>query len=213
MQHLKTHHTSQKKTNQGKTSTVKINGNNTQVEPDTGSDTNIMDGHQFKKLKEKAPNVTLKRSAIKLKALTEDLPVMGEVDVFISTQTHTVSTTTVIIKGKIDLPPLTGRQTLEDLGMVLIDPAGRLKSPEKHIKNMCTSKKNQNNAELEATLERYKERFTGIGRAMRDGQEIQISMPMKDNATPIAQNPRKVPYLLTALLQKRLEEFEQIKHH
>ena len=48
---------------------------------------------------------------------------------------------------------------------------------------------------------------------MRDGQEIQISMPMKDNATPIAQKPRRVPYLLTAPLQKWVEEFEQIKHH
>ena len=52
MQRLKTHHTSEKKTSQGKTCTVKINGNDTQVEPDTGSDTNIMDEHQFKKLHE-----------------------------------------------------------------------------------------------------------------------------------------------------------------
>ena len=111
MQRLKTHHTSEKKTSQGKTCTVKINGNDTQVEPDTGSDTNIMDEHQFKKLQEKAPNVALKRSDIKLKALKEDLPVMGEADLFISNQTHTVST----IKGKMDSPPLIGRQTLEDL--------------------------------------------------------------------------------------------------
>ena len=47
----------------------KLNGNDTQVEPDTGSDTKIMDEHQFKKLQEKAPNVTLKQSNIKLKSL------------------------------------------------------------------------------------------------------------------------------------------------
>ena len=34
---------------------MKVTGNSTQVEPDTGSDTNIMDEHQFKKLPEKAP--------------------------------------------------------------------------------------------------------------------------------------------------------------
>lgn len=97
---------------------------------------------------------------------------MGEADMFISNQTHTVSTAIVIVKWKIDSPPFIGKQTLEDLGMVLIDATGRLKSPDKHIKNISISKKNENNAELEATLERYKERFTGIGRAMRDGQEI-----------------------------------------
>ena len=82
---------------------------------------------------------------------------------FISSQTHTVSTTIVIIKGKIDSPPLIGRQTLEDLGMVPIDATGGLKSPDKHIKNICMSKKNENNAKLEGTLDRYKERVTGIG--------------------------------------------------
>ena len=45
--------------------TVKISGNDTQLEPDTGSDTNIMDEHQFKKLQEKASNVALKWSDIK----------------------------------------------------------------------------------------------------------------------------------------------------
>ena len=63
-----------------------------------------------------------------------------------------VSTTIVIIKR---------RQTLEDLGMVLIDATSGLKSLDKRIKNICTSKTNENNAKLEATLtgNRYKERF------------------------------------------------------
>ena len=37
------------------------NGNVIQVEPDSGSDTYIMDEHQFKKLQEKALNATLKQ--------------------------------------------------------------------------------------------------------------------------------------------------------
>ena len=37
---------------------------------------------------------------------------------------------------------------------------------------------------------------------MRDGQEIQISMPMNDYATPITQKSIRVPYLLTEPLQK-----------
>ena len=59
---------------------------------------------------------------------------VSKADVFISNETHTVSTTIVIIKGKIDSPPLIARQTFEDLGMVLIDATGGLKSPDGQIK-------------------------------------------------------------------------------
>ena len=43
---------------------------------------------------------------------------------------------------------------------------------------------------------------------MRNGEEIQITVPMKDDATPIAQKPRRVPYQLTEPLTQRLAEFE-----
>ena len=79
--------------------------------------------------------MTIKPSKIKLKALKEDLPVIGEVDVIIVNQTRSVSTTTVIVKGQIDSPPI-GRATLEDLGMVMIDETGGLKSPNKIVKSI-----------------------------------------------------------------------------
>ena len=44
---------------------------------------------------------------------------------------------------------------------------------------------------------------------MRDGEEIRINIQMKDNAQPIAQKLRRVPYQLTEPLKKRLEEFEE----
>ncbi|KAK3753779.1 hypothetical protein QZH41_014237, partial [Actinostola sp. cb2023] len=206
MHHLQTHHTSQDKGN-GKTCTVQINGTDVLIEPDTGSDATIMDEQQLKILQEKAPEVKLKPSKVKLKALKEDLPVIGEADVIIENQTRTVYTTIVIIKGKIDSPALLGRETLEELGMVLIDTTGGLKSPNKSIKNVNQQKPDDNDIKLDEILNRYKYRFTGIGKAMRDGQEIKISVPMKDNAIPIAQKPRRVPYLLTEPLKKRIEEF------
>ncbi|KAK3745369.1 hypothetical protein QZH41_001398 [Actinostola sp. cb2023] len=206
MHHLQTHHTSQDNGN-GKTCTVQINGTDVLIEPDTGSDANIMDEQQLNILQEKAPEVKLKPSKVKLKALKEDLPVIGEADVIIENQTRTVYTTIVIIKGKIDSPALLGRETLEELGMVLIDTTGGLKSPNKSIKNVNQQKPDDNDIKLDEILDRYKDRFTGIGKAMRDGQEIKISVPMKDNAIPIAQKPRRVPYLLTEPLKKRIEEF------
>ena len=44
---------------------------------------------------------------------------------------------------------------------------------------------------------------------MRDGKEIQITISMKDDATPIAQKPRRVPCQLTAPLKQRLAEFKK----
>lgn len=44
---------------------------------------------------------------------------------------------------------------------------------------------------------------------MRDGKEIQITVPMKDDAKPIAQKPQRVPYQLTEPLKQRLAEFEE----
>ena len=38
---------------------------------------------------------------------------------------------------------------------------------------------------------------------MRDGKEIQITVPMKDDATPTAQKPRRVPFQLTGPLKQR----------
>ena len=59
--------------------------------------------------------------------------------------------------------------------------------------------------ELEKILDRYKNRFHGVGKATRNGQEIQIHLPMKEDATPIAQKPRRVPYHLIEPLQDRIE--------
>ena len=44
---------------------------------------------------------------------------------------------------------------------------------------------------------------------MRNGEEIQITVPIKDDGTHIAQKkPRRVSYQLTEPLKQRLAEFE-----
>ncbi|CAB4036427.1 Hypothetical predicted protein [Paramuricea clavata] len=68
MNHFKTHHTSQDNADKWKTCTIQINGINIVAEPDSGSDTNIMDESQFAHLREQAPERRLKirRSYLKL---------------------------------------------------------------------------------------------------------------------------------------------------
>lgn len=93
--------------------------------------------------------------------------------------------------------------------MLIIDATGQLPTPNKDVKAITTGNEEtrDGNTKLNGILDRYKGRFQGIGKAMRDGEEIKIEVPMKENATPIAQKPRRVPYLLTDLLKKQLEEF------
>ncbi len=63
------------------------------------------------------------------------------------------------------------------------------------------------NRKLEKILQQYEDRFRGIGKAKRDGKDIEIHLPMNENATPIAQKPRRVPYHLLDPLEERINEF------
>lgn len=67
MNHLKTHHTSKDSDSQWKTCTIQINGVNIEVEPDSGSDTNVMDESQFEKLRQQAPEVKIRDTKINSK--------------------------------------------------------------------------------------------------------------------------------------------------
>ena len=56
-------------------------------------------------------------------------------------------------------------------------------------------------------VHRHKKLFEGIGEAQRDSQDIEIHLPLKANAIPITQKPRRVPYHLMDPLKKRIKEF------
>ena len=146
--------------------------------------------------------MALQESKIKLKALNHDLPIIGECTVKIENQTRETEALIVVVKGKIDSLPLLGRPSLDKLGMLKIDETGGLKEPNKAVKKI-----ENDNAELQKILDRHKNLFEGVGKATRDGQEIQIHLPMQEDAIPIAQKPRRVPYHLIELLQDRIEEF------
>ena len=191
LHHLKTHHTSNSKHQTSKMCTIQINGININAEPDSGSDTNIMDESQFSDLQGKAPEIRLQSTMLKLKALKEALPVTGEAKIDMSNANRRVQTTIIVMRGKIDSPPLIGREILEALGMLLIDETGGLKTPNKNIRNvkhqMPESASATETTELSTILTKFQQRFIGIGKAMCNGKEIQIKIPMKPDATPIAQ--------------------------
>ena len=88
-----------------------------------------MDEEQFQQLRKMRPEIRLKKSRTKLRALLQDIPVLGECSVIIKNQTRQTRTRIIVIKGKMDSLPLIGRPTLSSLGMVLIDETGNLTKP------------------------------------------------------------------------------------
>ena len=184
---------------------VWIHGIETIVEPDTGADTNVMDEEQFKTLQHARPEVRLRKTTIKLKTLTEDLPVIGEFTATIANETRCTTARIPIIRGTMDSLPLLGRETLEELGMVKFDATGGLKKPNRD--NKTVHKVQTGNKELDQIIDDHEKLFHGIGKAQRDGRDIEIHLPLKDNAEPVTQKPRRVPYHLVEPLKKRMQEF------
>ena len=205
VQHMNIHRTAQKNTKTNKCE-IWINGTKTEVEPDTGADANVMDENQFNELLRATPEIRLQNTKIKLKILTEDLPVIGECDVTLENEMRKTQAKIAIIQGTIDSLPLLGRQTLEELGMIQFDATGGLKEPNRDELQKI-HKIQTGNEDLNKILLQHEERFGGIDKARRDGQDIQIHLPLKEDAKPIAQKPRRVPYHLMEPLRHRMDEF------
>ena len=106
----------------------------------------------------------------------------------------------------MDTLPLIGRPTLSNLGMVFIDETGNL-SKETEQETSKVKKVTEKHQKLEEILKKYEERFQGIGKAKRGEEDIEIHLPMNENATPIAQKPRRVPYHLLKPLEEHINEF------
>lgn len=111
-----------------KTVPIVVNDVIVHVEPDSGADVNVMDQHQYGALKRKTQeDITLKSSNTKLSTLQNELKVSGEFKATVRNQTRGTETTFVVVKGKINSPPLLGKKTLSELGMLEIRADGSLK--------------------------------------------------------------------------------------
>ena len=202
--HLKIHRTGDEK---NLSCGIYINRYKTIVKPDTGAESNIMDEIQFQALKDKSPELQIHESKVKLNTLKEKLPVKGECMVTIENETRITQAPLVIVEGKINSLPLLGRTTLEELGMVKIDVKGRLKEPNKPSGSSNVRKLQETQPGIDELLKPYQHLFQGIGRATRNGEEIQLHLPMDKDAEPVAQKPRRTAYHLMEPLKKRLQEF------
>ena len=75
-----------------------------------------------------------------------------------------------------------------DLGLVKFDALGGLKEPDRDVK--VINKVETGNGELDGIIHQYKATFEGIGKARRNGKDIEVHLPLKENVQPIAQKPQ-----------------------
>ena len=93
----------------------------------------------------------------------------------------------------MDLLPLLSKNTLVQLGMLRIEPRGKLEN-KLRIKKVEQREAN----DLEELLNEYKEVFKGVGCIPdnKTGKEIEVKLEMDSDAIPVAQKPRHVLYHL-----------------
>ena len=196
-----------------KTVPIVINDVIVHMEPDSGADVSVMDERQYNALKRKSyEDIALKTSKTKLSTLQNELQVTGEFTATARNQTRGAETTFIVVKGKINSPPLLGRNALFELGMLDIRPDGSLKETNElrrtdalAIKFVLDSKVN---SDVERILKQHDKVFQGIGKIfdVRNNEDFLVKFSMKPDATPVAQKPRPVPYYLQEPLRKWLDE-------
>ncbi|VDI42793.1 Hypothetical predicted protein [Mytilus galloprovincialis] len=84
-----------------------------------------MDENQFEKFQRKSyGKPVLEKSKIKLSTLQNALPIKGEFKTIIRNKTCGTETRFIVVKGKINSPPLLSKSTLIELGMIQIRTDG-----------------------------------------------------------------------------------------
>ena len=196
-----------------KTVPIVINDVIVHMEPDSGADVNVMDKYYYMALKRKSyENIALQESSTRLNTLQNELHVSGEFKATARNETRGTDTTFVVIKGKIDSPPLLGRRKLIELGMLEIRPDGSLKgsnelrrTDNKAVKSILNSKAK---SDIETILQQHEEVFKCIGKIFdtKNNEVFLVKFSMKADATHVAQKPCPVPYYLQEPLRRWLDE-------
>ena len=160
-----------------KTVPLMINDISIRAEPDSGADVNVMDEFQFRALLHKsAEQMKLKDSKIKLMTLQNELPIKREFSAIVRNQTCGIQSRFLVVKGRVNSPPLISKSTLIELGMLQIRDDGsfaetnslRIPGKETHIN--AVSADFSSKQEISRLLNKHSKVFEGIGR-IRDNKD------------------------------------------
>ena len=110
------------------------------------------------------------------------MKVSGEIKATVRNQTRGTETTFAVVKGKINSPPLLGKKTLSELGMLEIRADGTLKDQnelriryENNVKSILDAR---GRSDVETILQRHDEVFKGIGKIYekKNGEEFLVKI-------------------------------------
>ena len=197
-----------------KTVPLMINDISLRAEPDSGADVNVMDKYQFCVLLQRsAEQMELKNSKIKLMTLQNELPIKGEFKAIVRNKTCGIQPRFLVVKGRINSPPLISKATLTELGILQIRDDGsfaepnNLQIPGKETYVNAVSEDFSARQEIIQLLNKHSKVFEGIGRIRdnRNDKELFIKYNIKPDAAPVAQKPRPVAYYLQGPLKTWLE--------
>ena len=188
----------------------KIEGVEFNMEFDSGSPVTCLDSIQFETLQTKLGR-RIKLEKCKRKLLSVDgspLDVRGQFEALLENANQAqISGTVYILNKSIGSTPLIGREEAKKLGLYQFKARGC--RPDE-IKLISTEEETDTPESTRVIVEEFKDLFRGIG-LMKDpqtGKPLEGSFHMVEDAKPIAQKPRKVPYHLLDPLKEKLEELE-----
>ena len=97
------------------------------VDPDTGADLNLFDESHYRRIKEKNPQMELKKVKQKVIAANNtSVPIKGKFDATMYNKTRQVETEAFVMNGSLDGAPLPSEATLLDLGCIKYNPKEKI---------------------------------------------------------------------------------------
>ena len=177
-------------------------------EPDSSASANIMDEYQYHGLRKASKNdIQLIKTSDCLKTLQLELEVIGEFPIVLRNKTRGIETKFLVIKGHMDSLPLLSKTSLEDLGMLKIEPRGLLREHNSlRIKTVLNSWKEENK-NWKKFSQKHDKVFQGIGviKQPSSREHMEVHIEMEENEIPVVQRPRHVPYYLEEPLKQWIE--------
>ena len=200
---------------------VTVNGARFYVDPDTGADLNLFDESHYRMIKEKSPQMKLKK--VKQKVIAENnasVPIKGEFDAAMYNKTRQVEIAAFVMNWSLDGAPPLSEATLLDLGCIKYDPEGKFQPPNRFtINHINTDDKDVLKSIVlpEPTNQEEKEGFQEIRNLIKDKSEMfkgvgcfkkyQVHLELKENARPIIKKSRQILIHYQNQTKRNLEEF------
>ena len=131
-----------------------------------------MNRYQFKAVKRRTNISELKPNYDRVKTIQGELPVEGKFETIIRNKNRGIKTKFIVVRGHINYLLLVGRDTLIELGMMILKQTENLKETnERKIKRICGINEPKSTKEL---IEEYEDVFHGMGTLRQENHRSMI---------------------------------------